>query len=66
MGFAARGMGQRLALAQMTFTVTGLPAGLETECELIDEALGRVMAAISRRGWGDDRTARRVASAWRS
>jgi arylsulfatase A-like enzyme len=24
------------------------------ECELIDEALGRVMAAIAARGWGDD------------
>jgi arylsulfatase A-like enzyme len=24
------------------------------ECELIDEALGRVLAAIERRGWGDD------------
>jgi len=24
------------------------------ECELIDEALGRVLAAIARRGWGDD------------
>ena len=24
------------------------------ECELIDEALGRVMAAIEARGWGDD------------
>ncbi len=24
------------------------------ECELIDEALGRVLAAIGRRGWGDD------------
>ena len=24
------------------------------ECELIDEALGRVLAAISARGWGDD------------
>ena len=24
------------------------------ECELIDEALGRVLAAIDRRGWGDD------------
>jgi arylsulfatase A-like enzyme len=24
------------------------------ECELIDEALGRVMAAIGARGWGDD------------
>jgi arylsulfatase A-like enzyme len=24
------------------------------ECELIDEALGRVLAAVSARGWGDD------------
>ena len=24
------------------------------ECELIDEALGRVLAAVARRGWGDD------------
>jgi arylsulfatase A-like enzyme len=24
------------------------------ECELIDEALGRVLASIDRRGWGDD------------
>ena len=24
------------------------------ECELIDEALGRVMAAVARRGWSDD------------
>ena len=24
------------------------------ECELIDEALGRVLAAVERRGWGDD------------
>jgi arylsulfatase A-like enzyme len=24
------------------------------ECELIDEALGRVLAAIEREGWGDD------------
>ncbi|CAB4883072.1 unannotated protein [freshwater metagenome] len=31
--------------------VTALNA---VECELIDEALGRVMAAIAARGWGDD------------
>jgi arylsulfatase A-like enzyme len=24
------------------------------ECELIDEAIGRVLAAVERRGWGDD------------
>ena len=24
------------------------------ECELIDEAIGRVLAAVDRRGWGDD------------